>query len=1468
MLKTEMTDWRIVSGFLAVCLAAGFCRAQGADRSIGALLEAQGSLEAARCVNLTLKVPFDQDDEKASNLVERIPAACMALKAGSRGERVRMALADSFRRDIAFIISPAPLPTNLALSPVYPPGFKLPDGTAPQSYGTAAVIDDNPACWQTPGLWGKPPQPPVFAGWRITRNRAEIKRDCQALARTDITVDDAEVSGEVRLDGGDAIYLVVRSDIIVKFHAGKPPASGGNLNVKFGYDNLRTSSVYSKVPELLPGTWHAFKVEVSGDTLIVTFDGAKALDAPITRDPKIPSSRIVRSGRLGMGSLNGEGAFRNLTVRALTEAGRRRLPRLAAGVSYVPDGQPLRILESPEGEFIALTHNKTEPYKPSRHPVSNGILQLSGAPYAQFAHKKAVADNFRISGRIRFLEQGSAWFRVNCGLLFGVRVQESSAPFVVKHGTGNFNSVDEEFPGLSPELNRWYEWELEYREPAGFFKFNGERVMVSVTPPNSRDKLGPNQPGISAYATKTEVGDLVFSRLAPGGVPDPSDMSRTADWFRKGFEAVERVMRSLQSDPSESAAHAWRILDGSAPPLCASTGDFREIAGALREKGDWPVYLSLLEAVYTGLPPGSEASLAAKKEWEEAKTAYDQSLKATSVGEMGLDGILRTGDRAGPMFHAGDGAHVCLFLPLTGELLKFNPGTRKVTGKINPAVRPRQAEGRGDYFLCTEAEANEHAFGGESPDEKNGDGADTAQFTNRVIYKLSLKDGSLIASAGPTNGMILDFAPHPRKRISYFTVNENAPDEFNFAKCRVYVLDEETMQARLTGAMGMLVAVDPLGRYLYTGFSCPVLPQKPPDTSFLRAMPQGVYLDHLIQYRLTGDGPVFAGQRAMPGLVGVALIPDPSGRQVCYAALRGMFDQSTMKFRQFAIGSYKASDPSVYSGCYMANDMPCWMEFDPVRPAAYVCTSSQVRRYNTRTFEFEGAVPLPSLPAQSTIRQATVSADGSQLLVLLHGTTGGMCVRDLGPAAPSAPGGRVEMSEAAALAAVNAAAGMLSSRQSEAVAELNRLADRFLFSPPGEAAARALIGNGGWYVAAQPGLFELPVVELSDTGDDTSVTTITMPAGRRRWTGDADPVHGGKPEFADAIAELRSFDFMAAESPWSWLLLCARAEDRFPGSPLLKYLAAERLLAMGLEDSASKLAGKVISITGGNGPFAFKSYLFLARIYRAHNDYRREYSALQAAVLLDPADPVANARFGTACSKAGLTKLGRHHRLLAWHVLPSFRRTAMELRMEGTLPAPAPADMDAAALFKLASPAIVLITRGGGNGTGFIIGRNGYLLTNQHVIEGAGDIKVTFTDPAEGTERTVDASIVAADTFRDIALLRIEPGDVKLPVLTVGDSSIARTGEEVVAIGNPGMGRKILTQTATEGIISSVGRRINEQTYFQISAAVNPGNSGGPLLNRRGEVIGMITIKSFLENVGFAVPSNELLDFLDSAVGE
>ena len=185
-----------------------------------------------------------------------------------------------------------------------------------------------------------------------------------------------------------------------------------------------------------------------------------------------------------------------------------------------------------------------------------------------------------------------------------------------------------------------------------------------------------------------------------------------------------------------------------------------------------------------------------------------------------------------------------------------------------------------------------------------------------------------------------------------------------------------------------------------------------------------------------------------------------------------------------------------------------------------------------------------------------------------------------------------------------------------------------------------------------------------------------------------------------------------------------------------------------------------------------------------------------------------------------------------------------------------------AQLFERVSPAVVSIQAMKINkikpqrrfetivGSGVIIDKDGQVLTNAHVVDGAASLTITLDS---GTK--VPARIIGLDTVLDVALVRVETG-APLPAARLGDSMSIKVGDEVVAIGNP-IG---LDQTMTRGIVSGLNRvlpGVSDEAMIQTDAPINPGNSGGPLVDRCGQVIGINTlISEDAQSIGFAVPIN------------
>ncbi len=171
-----------------------------------------------------------------------------------------------------------------------------------------------------------------------------------------------------------------------------------------------------------------------------------------------------------------------------------------------------------------------------------------------------------------------------------------------------------------------------------------------------------------------------------------------------------------------------------------------------------------------------------------------------------------------------------------------------------------------------------------------------------------------------------------------------------------------------------------------------------------------------------------------------------------------------------------------------------------------------------------------------------------------------------------------------------------------------------------------------------------------------------------------------------------------------------------------------------------------------------------------------------------------------------------------------------------------------------------------GRGSGFIVSKEGLILTNNHVIDGVDKITVSL-QLEDGSKKTYPATVKGHDREYDLAVIKIEP-DRDLPVLELGDSDALEVGEFVVAIGNP----YGFEHTVTAGVISAKNRSIHAQDvnfddFLQTDAAINPGNSGGPLLDMSGKVIGINTaIMPYAQGLGFAIPVNKAKEIMGDLV--
>ncbi len=222
-------------------------------------------------------------------------------------------------------------------------------------------------------------------------------------------------------------------------------------------------------------------------------------------------------------------------------------------------------------------------------------------------------------------------------------------------------------------------------------------------------------------------------------------------------------------------------------------------------------------------------------------------------------------------------------------------------------------------------------------------------------------------------------------------------------------------------------------------------------------------------------------------------------------------------------------------------------------------------------------------------------------------------------------------------------------------------------------------------------------------------------------------------------------------------------------------------------------------------------------------------------------------------------------------ILETYEDTAVE----GTVPKDSdrlytlqtPERITTAEAAELYAPSVVVVKSAGGLGSGFFINKEGYLITNFHVIAGEKKISITqFLQEGQILRRVVykDVEIIATAPFHDLAVLRIKELTTEItPVVFSPDEKLG-IGETVFAIGNP-LG---LERTVTEGVLSQTHRNFGGILYLQVDAPVNPGNSGGPLFNARGQVIGVINMGvPTMEGLNFAIPARHatyILDHIDA----
>jgi putative serine protease PepD len=229
-----------------------------------------------------------------------------------------------------------------------------------------------------------------------------------------------------------------------------------------------------------------------------------------------------------------------------------------------------------------------------------------------------------------------------------------------------------------------------------------------------------------------------------------------------------------------------------------------------------------------------------------------------------------------------------------------------------------------------------------------------------------------------------------------------------------------------------------------------------------------------------------------------------------------------------------------------------------------------------------------------------------------------------------------------------------------------------------------------------------------------------------------------------------------------------------------------------------------------------------------------------------------------ATATVAMAQEPRHIEIRIINPSPGQKAESKEPAQDKAMPAPAPGPSaqidDLSQIVRQSMPAVITVISGNKQGSGFFVSPAGLVLTNSHVIQSQSAL-IRFPDGS-----SVAATVLRNDTEKDLALLKANTGS-NYPTLPMGDSDKAVQGESVITIGSP-IG---LEGTVTRGIISAIRKAPTGVTYIQIDAAINQGNSGGPLLNKAGQVIGINTSKHSqpgTERLGFAISINDAKRFV------
>jgi S1-C subfamily serine protease/Tfp pilus assembly protein PilF len=321
-----------------------------------------------------------------------------------------------------------------------------------------------------------------------------------------------------------------------------------------------------------------------------------------------------------------------------------------------------------------------------------------------------------------------------------------------------------------------------------------------------------------------------------------------------------------------------------------------------------------------------------------------------------------------------------------------------------------------------------------------------------------------------------------------------------------------------------------------------------------------------------------------------------------------------------------------------------------------------------------------------------------------------------------------------------------------------------------------------------------------------------------------------------------------------------QALEKQPDALLLRYHLAEHLRISGQTDEATKKLLEVVHGDAGRTDLAALSLQALADLQLTRGDERGAIECLAAALLADRENPAARRALQPLVAQQGWTdetaQLGREE-------APSSQPTTRAARRVLPDPPESGGVLSAAEVYARAARSVVRVQSGERSGSGFCIAP-GLVLTNAHVLAERGPFAVrTYEKRGEqfGPGKVVPARVVFRAEGEDVAVLRLTDPPAGLEPLPIARHDPG-VGQRVYALGHPVAGDQVLEATLSEGLVSAVNRVLEGKQYLQHSAAIHSGSSGSPLLDDRGCVVGLVTLKAELEAVGFAIPAERLRSVL------